>query len=177
MNDQSVLELLKTGKGFDALYAHYPPVEKMIYRNGGTRDDAKDVYQEALIILYRKVNTEDFKLTAKVSTYLFSVCRLLWLEQIRKRGKVPTDKMTEENDRDLQQEVNEETEKGKRLKQAEEALASLGEKCRKILQLFYFDKKSMHEIAKMLGYGSENSAKNQKYKCLETAKKKLEATI
>jgi RNA polymerase sigma factor (sigma-70 family) len=179
MNDNSIITLLRSnkhGKAFSVLYDHYPLVEKMIYRNGGSRNDAKDIYQEALIILYTKAMNENFTLTAKLSTYLFSVCRYLWMDEIRKRGKIPTDKFSEENNLEMQ-EVTVETEQEKKLQLAERAIASLGEKCREILQLFYFQKKSMVEIATLLGYSSENTAKNQKYKCLETAKKKLEESI
>jgi RNA polymerase sigma factor (sigma-70 family) len=149
----------------------------MIYRNGGSRDDAKDIYQEALIILYRKVTGENFTLTSQLGTYLFSVCRFLWLDEIRKRGKIPTGRFSEETDYSFREDISKEIEKEKKLQLVEKAIASLGEKCRKILRLFYFDKKSMDEIAKLLGYNSENTAKNQKYKCLESAKKKLEETI
>jgi RNA polymerase sigma factor (sigma-70 family) len=180
MDDNSILQLLrsaKQGKGFDALYVHYPKVEKMICRNNGSRDDAKDIYQEALIILYRKVTAENFTLSSQLGTYLFSVCRFLWLAEIRKRGKIPADSFNEEKDRVFAEEINQEAEKEKKFQLGEKAIASLGEKCRKILRLFYFDNKSMDEIAKLLGYGSENTAKNQKYKCLESAKKKLEEII
>src|ERR1039457_6248008 len=101
MDDNSILLLLRSdkhGKAFSALYDHYPKVEKMIYRNGGTRDDAKDIYQEALIIFYNKATDVNFKLTSQLGTYLFSVCRFLWLDEIRKRGKMPIDKFNEETD-------------------------------------------------------------------------------
>ena len=180
MDDKLVITLLRTDKhaqGFSALYDHYPPIEKMIYRNGGTRHDAKDIYQEALIILYNKAKDENFRLTAKLSTYLFSVCRFLWMDEIKKRGKIPTDKLSEENDPGLHEDMNKELEKEKELQLAEKAISSLGEKCREILILFYMDRKSMAEIAELLGYSSENTAKNQKFKCLESARKKLQEII
>ena len=178
MDDASIILLLKSNKyskGFYALYDHYPKVEKMIYKNGGTRDDAKDIYQDGLIILYRKVTEGNFTLTAQLGTYLFSVCRFLWMDEIKKREKMPADKFNEENEKGFAEEINIDSEREQKIKQAEKAIASLGEKCRKILRLFYFDKKSMEEIAKLLGYNSENTAKNQKYKCLESAKKNLAA--
>lgn len=180
MDDNSIITLLRSdkhGEAFSALYDHYPPVEKMIYRNGGTRHDAKDIYQEALIILYNKAKDENFRLTAKLSTYLFSVCRYLWMDETKKRGKMPTDELNEENDLALQEDIGKEVEKERKLQLAEKAIASLGEKCRQILMLFYIDRKSMAEIAGLLGYSSENTAKNQKFKCLESARKKLKEII
>ena len=180
MDDNLVITLLRTNKhaqGFSALYDHYPPIEKMIYRNGGSRHDAKDIYQEALIILYNKAKDENFRLTAKLSTYLFSVCRFLWMDEIKKRGKIPTDELSEENDHGLHEDMNKDLEKEKELQLAEKAISSLGEQCREILILFYMDRKSMAEIAELLGYSSENTAKNQKFKCLESARKKLQEII
>ena len=66
MNDQKLIELLqadKTDKAFYKLYSGYPKVEKLVLSKGGNKEDAQDVFQEALIVLYRKVNTTDFKLT------------------------------------------------------------------------------------------------------------------
>ena len=53
-------------------------------QDGGTRDDAKDIFQDALIIFHRKVRSEEFVLTCAVSTYLFSICRNLWREELRR---------------------------------------------------------------------------------------------
>lgn len=180
MDDHSIITQLQSNKhiqAFSALYDHYPPVEKMIYRNGGTRQDAKDIYQEALIILYNKAKDGNFRLTSKLSTYLFSVCRFLWMDEAKRRGKMPSAELSEENDPGLQEDISKEVEKEKKLLLAEKAIASLGEKCRQILTLFYIERKSMNEIAGLLGYNSENTAKNQKFKCLESAKKKLKEII
>ena len=176
MTDQSLIDLLKTSRSdraFLKLYEHYPMAEKMIRTHGGTRYEARDIYQEALIILYSRVNKTGFRLTAKLSTYLFSVCRFLWMNELKKKQKLPTSGFDEIFDIGFEDDMNEAHEKESKLKQAEEAIASLGEKCRQLLQLFYFNNMSMSSIAKKMGYNSENTAKNQKYKCIEQAKKRL----
>ena len=177
MDDNSIIQLLRSNKqekGFSALYTHYPKVEKMIYRSGGSRADAKDIYQEALIILYRKALTPSFQLTSQLGTFLFGVARILWQNEIKMRGKTTTDSYTEQDNAELSQDINTEIEEERKLQLAEKAIASIGEKCKQILKLFYLDQKSMAEIAELLGYSSENTAKNQKFKCLESARKKLE---
>ena len=176
MSDQSIITLLrseKSGSVFLKLYDFYPKVEKMIYQHGGTRDDAKDVYQEALMVLHRKAKDEAFSLSAAAETYLYSVSRFLWMDELRKRGKLPTVRKDEELDQACEQEVGEYLIKEEKFKLAEKAIALLGEKCRQVLQLFYVEEKSMQEIAALLGYNSENTAKTQKYKCLESAKQNL----
>lgn len=78
MNDQKLIELLqsnKTDKAFANLYKGYPKVEKLILSKGGTKADAQDVFQEALIVLYRKVTSTKFELTSQLSTYLIICSR------------------------------------------------------------------------------------------------------
>ena len=100
MDDQKIITLIRTGKNdqaLNALYRHYPLMRKMIRSRGGTSNDAEDIFQEALIILVRKVKAAgqttgsdqakpaEFTLTAQLSTYLFSVCRYLWKDELKKR--------------------------------------------------------------------------------------------
>jgi RNA polymerase sigma factor (sigma-70 family) len=177
MNDNHIIELLrssKSDKAFLSLYTHYPKVEKLVRDFGGTRDEAKDVYQEALVILYNKVNSTDFKLSAQLGTYLYSVCRFLWMDEMKKKKKRGEKKFDERFEVGFAEEMNEAVEKERKIRRVEEALALLGQKCKELLRLFYFNNKSMKEIAKQLGYASEDTAKTQKYKCIESAKKIIE---
>ena len=69
--------------------------------------------------------------------------------------------------------IAEAVEKESKIKIAEKVLTELGDKCRELLVLFYSGTMKLKDIAAKMGYTSENSAKNQKYKCLEGAKRKL----
>jgi RNA polymerase sigma factor (sigma-70 family) len=182
MNDPKIIELIRTGKSdtaLNALYAHFPMMRKMIRSNGGSPDDAEDIFQEALFLLVRKVREGDFRLSAKLSTYLFSVCRWLWKDELKKRKHyVPYLETgltgTEE------QELAEAIENESRTQLAERVVNELKERCKELLLLFYEGRMRLKEIAAKMGYSSENTAKNQKYKCLEAAKnrlKELEQTI
>ena len=174
MQDNEIIELIRTNrhhKAFKELYRHYAPVKKLILSKGGSAADAEDIYQEALIILCRKVSTTDFKLTAKLSTYMYSVSRFLWSDELKKRGRHPHISMAvdAEDETDLREAVENEN----RLKAAENIITQLGDKCRELLQHFYFDSMSMKEIAAKMKFSSEKVAKNQKYKCIERAKAQL----
>jgi RNA polymerase sigma factor (sigma-70 family) len=174
MNDQKLIELLqadKTDKAFYKLYFGYPKVEKLILSKGGNKEDAQDVFQEALIVLYRKVNTSNFKLTSKLSTYLYSVCRFLWKDELIKSKRIGFADFEVEliNESELDETIEHE----KKLKQVEAILSTISVKCQEILQLFYFKKYSMKEIAKQMGYTSERIARTQKYKCMEKAKSQI----
>ncbi len=146
-------------------------VLQMVLNNSGSEADAKDIYQESIIILYSKVKAGNFELTSKLKTYIYSVCRRIWLKKLNQRGnkecelKDVHDFLSVENDleihemRDLQ------------FSKMEESLLMLGEPCRTIIQDFYMQNKSMQEICDKFGYTNPENAKTQKYKCLQRLKK------
>jgi len=178
MNDQKIIELLRSErkhKAFLKLYKNYAQVEKLILSKGGSKEDAKDVFQEALIIFYEKAVKTDFKLTAAISTYLYSVCRFLWKdEHVKRKGKKAEDlsfEFSSEEEIEFQQALDRE----EQFKQLESIITQIGDKCLKLLQLFYYEGLKMADIAKKVGLKSEKIAKNQKYKCLERAKLKANA--
>jgi RNA polymerase sigma factor (sigma-70 family) len=176
MDDNKIIELLKIGKqnkAFLKLYKNYPQVEKLILSKGGSKEDAKDVFQEALIIFYEKVMSTEFKLTAAIGTYLYSVSRFLWKDElIKKKGKTAVNvafEFTSEEEAEFQLAIEREA----KFKQIERVINQIGDKCLQLLKLFYYEGLSMKIIASKVGLKSEKIAKNQKYKCLERAKLKV----
>jgi RNA polymerase sigma factor (sigma-70 family) len=186
MDDQKIIELLRTGESgpaLNSLYKHFPMIRKLVRSNGGNTKDAEDIFQEALIILIRKAKDKDFRLTAQLSTYLFSVSRFLWKDQLKRlsntqipyeavtglTGATGPTGLTESEEAGLYIEV----EKENRARLAEKVLHELKDRCREILLFFYQDRLSLKDIATRMGYNSENTAKNQKYKCLEAARNRL----
>ncbi|MDW5288037.1 sigma-70 family RNA polymerase sigma factor [Formosa sp. PL04] len=168
MNDKKILELFKAGqreKAFSKLYGLYPKIEALILSKGGQKQDASDVFQEALIILNRNLEKSDFKLTSSFYTYLYSVSRFIWKDSQKKLTK---DTLQSFNTTETEQfhSVLEEH----KYQRAERAFLELGERCQQLLQLFYNKAMSFKEIAHVMQFKSEKIAKNQKYKCLTKAK-------
>jgi RNA polymerase sigma factor (sigma-70 family) len=174
MQDQDLIKSVlnnNSDKALNSLYKHFPMMKKMILQRGGNVQDAEDVFQEALIIFIGKIKQDDFALTAKASTYLFSVCRFLWNDELKKRKQpVPFDLEIASEE---QQELERLIEQDSRSKLAEKALEAIRDRCRELLLLFYEDRLKLKDIAAQMGYSSESTAKNQKYKCLEGARNKL----
>jgi len=175
MKDQSLLQLLtseKKEKAFVKIYRYFPKVSRFICKYGGTKEEAQDVFQEALLIFYRKAKTPNFKLTASIETYIFSICKYTWKDQLKQKNKFTHSfehAFTSDDTIPVEVHVQEE----EKYQLAEKALRSIGDKCLQLLSLFYINKKKMREIADLLGFTSESSAKTQKYKCLEKAKQEL----
>jgi RNA polymerase sigma factor (sigma-70 family) len=166
MTDTDIIEHLRNDKysrAVKGLYSIFPAVKKHIVNNSGTVEDAKDIFQDALVILYQKMKTGKFILTVPISTYLHAVVKNLWLQELRKRKRLPIAETDTDVAEDLiGQEPGFDT--------ATAAFNFLGEKCRQLLMLFYFKKKSFREIASLLEFGSEETARNQKYRCIQKAK-------
>ncbi|BDD09616.1 hypothetical protein FUAX_20480 [Fulvitalea axinellae] len=168
MNDQETLKRLRAGdEGVlaDLYKKHFHKITSMITRQGGGMEEAQDVFQEALVAFWQNSRKEDFKLTAQIGTYLYSVCRNLWTKELSRRQRFST----EEADKPIESDYD----RDERVRIIRECVGKMSETCKKVLTLFYFDGLRMERIASELGYSSTDAVKTQKYKC----KKKLDAYI
>lgn len=159
-------------KAIAKLYEAYPMIRQFICTHGGNEADAQDVFQEALLVFYRNAQKTDFELTCAASTYLYSVTRFIWKDWLKKKNR---EVLIEEDNRVISIDFNDTLQQDEEAQQQTKLLAKivskLGQKCQQILKSYYYQRMSMQEIAKKFGYGSTNSAKTQKYKCIERAKK------
>ncbi len=151
---------------------NYHVIQSLIAKNNGTEDDAKDIFQEAMVILYEKSKNSDFKLTSKISTYLYAISRHLWLKKLQKLGRIPTKSIEHIEDiveNEVEFEIIEEKEQA--LLRMEQSIEKLGEPCRSLIKAFYIEKNNMQAIAERFGYTNAENAKTQKYKCFVRLKK------
>ena len=159
------------------LYRRYfPMVLHFVASNSGSEDDAKDIYQEALIVLYEKVRSGSLELHCQLKTYLYSVGRRLWLKQLAQRSRymvrdVETpvaDELAMEN---LADDLAIHEERDRQFDLMAASLDRLGEPCRTLLEDFYIQHLSMQDITEKFGYTNTDNAKTQKYKCLMRLKR------
>lgn len=168
MTDQEIIKLIENQKEDKALlniYKGFSTIEKSLLKMGANKDQAMDIFQEALYLFVEKVRAGGFVLSSKISTYLFSVCRYIYLNDKKQEGKhvKAIDELAHlDNEFDWALETEN--------RKAELAFKTIGEKCQEILTAYYLNQLSMSKIAEAFGFGSEKSAKSQKYKCLEKAK-------
>ncbi|HEY8398630.1 MAG TPA: sigma-70 family RNA polymerase sigma factor [Flavihumibacter sp.] len=151
---------------------HYGMIQTMIINNNGTVDDARDIFQEAMVVLFEKVRSGQFELSCQLKTYIYSVCRRLWLKRLSQQQKLwVTDLDGKENWISVEEDLELQEQQNQAFHLMEKAMLSLGEPCRSLLDAFYLQKKSMVDIANSFGYTNADNAKTQKYKCLTRLKK------
>ncbi len=166
MTDKEIIESLQNDrydKAIKGLYSLFPSIKKYVIANNGSAEDARDIFQDALVILHKKVRDTDFTLAVPLQHYLFGISKNCWLAELRRQKKMPF----VQQDVDVTDYVSDD-EPDYNLANA--AFNLLGEKCRQLLILFYFKKQSYKEIAGELSFNDEKVAKNQKYRCIQKAK-------
>lgn len=157
-NDRNAIEVIYS--------RHFGMVQSLITNNNGSSEDARDIFQEAMIVLYQKSRTPEFELQCQLKTYLYSVCRRLWLKRLNAMQRYVPEMNGAEELVPVENEIEEHEKKNVEFEMMEKAMVGLGEPCRSLLEAFYVEKKSMNEIAEDFGYTNPENAKNQKYKCL-----------
>ncbi|MGG2309976.1 RNA polymerase sigma factor, partial [Salmonella enterica] len=74
-------------KAIETIYKeNFNVVQAFILNNNGSYDEARDIFQEAMIALYEKAQSDSFVLTSKINTYVYSICRRLWLKRLQQLG-------------------------------------------------------------------------------------------
>ena len=166
MTDKEIIEHLQNNKysrAVNGLYDILPSVKQYVRNNNGSADDAQDIFQDALVILYKKIHAGQLVLSVPLKTYLLAVVKNCWLAELRRRKKLPVaDTLPDIADDTINEDPG--------FAIASSAFNFLGKKCKELLILFYFKKKSLKDIAKELAFSSEMVAKNQKYRCIQKAK-------
>lgn len=167
--DASILEGLRNNDNmaWKLLYKeHTNSLRQMVLNKGGSELDADEIEQEALIVLWEKIQNPDFKLTSKISTYLYGVARIKLLERFRKEGKTFSSNQDDISDEEDFSEFD--TEPQTDLQRVLVlSLSEITEKCRQILTLFYLKKEKMEKVAEFMGLAHADAAKKRKYKCFK----------
>jgi RNA polymerase sigma factor (sigma-70 family) len=150
---------------------YFPMVLQLILNNNGDEDDAKDVYQEGIIVLYNKIKSGNFELSSKLKTYIYSVCRRIWLKKLSQQSRKSNNVSDFEDVIAVEVDIEQHEEKDQQFEKMQSALLHLGEPCKTIIQDFYINNLSMQDISEKFGYTNTDNAKTQKYKCLQRLKK------
>ncbi len=151
----------------------FPRVRSMIKHNLGSEEDAKDVFQEAMLITYRRIKEKGLMLTCRFETYIYAVCRFIWLKALGARKQIITEYMSSDY-AIKEQKIDKETEIRK-IRLYEKCFNKLEPSCKKILKL-YFEGISFEEIADIMGFSSGKVASVKKHRCKDHLARSITAT-
>ncbi len=146
----------------------FNPVKQLVLSNAGSENDAEDIFQEALIIVFKKIKEDQkFKLTSAFNTYIYSISRLLWLKQLRNIKKIDIDPLNRDHEEKIEFEPPSPVEdKDLRMAIYQRTLLKIPEDCQKILRLTAQDLTGS-EIARQLGFRSEGYVRKRRHFCKE----------
>jgi RNA polymerase sigma factor (sigma-70 family) len=146
----------------------FTPVRQLIINNAGSENDAEDIFQETLIIIFKKLKEDQkFELTAAFTTYLYSIARLLWLKHLRHIKKIEIDPLNRDHEERIEfEEPLPVEDKDLRVAIYQRTLLMIPEDCQRILRLTAQDITSK-EIARQLGFRSENYVRKRRHFCKE----------
>jgi len=171
MQEAEIIERIRSGKTKEIRHLYSDNTKKMIIshieKNSGSQDDGIEMHQLAVIKFYEKCQSAEFVLTSKISTYLFSIAKNLWLKKLRDTKEYANDdfsrfSLIDDNPSDLKKE---------RIQLISSRINQLGAACKKLVVAFYYRKLSIKEIKENLGYNSDNAVKASKSRCMKQLKK------
>ena len=174
--DARILDLIRKGdeEALVMLYeSNRKPIVAYVSRNSGTSDDAEDLLQESLVILWERVRTGKFEYKAQLSTFIYATMKNLWSQRLRGMKRLSSGEIDPNDHEDFSPSALDVLIESEHAAMVRDALDRIGGQCRKLLLLFYWEEMSMDEIASRLGFANADTAKAKKYQC----KKALERAL
>jgi len=166
LSDKEITEGIASDKNDVLNYVYeemFPYVESYVFQQGGSKEQAQDLFQEAMIIIYKKVISGSLTLHCKFSTFLFAVCKRIWIQD-RKKYFLRLTKLKE------MQFVSESEgpygrDSGIDAKELfDKHFQRLGPDCQQILKM-YFNGVRIDEIREVMGINTIHHASDKKYRC------------
>jgi RNA polymerase sigma factor (sigma-70 family) len=167
--DQEIIKAIVEEEGSEDRVLSYlykeslPEIKKYIMNNSGSMEDAKDIFQEAVIRCYNAIKLGKFKGNSTLKTFLFGISKNLWMNSQRNKNRkaMELDHVVLADTIDLEENLisKEKTEAVNSL------LKMIGERCEKLLRYSVYENMPMKEIAEKMQFPNENVAKTNNYRC------------
>ncbi|HVN48770.1 MAG TPA: sigma-70 family RNA polymerase sigma factor [Bacteroidota bacterium] len=183
-SDARILETLRAGKEhalLELFQQNRQSIRSLVMKNHGNEDDAEDILQDALIVFWEQIRSGKFIYEAKLSTYIYGISKNLWMRRLYKKKRelpMPDDEPDWRDDAQTPLEELIATEESNSVAQAMERI---GSPCKEVLLMYYWEERSMEEIAEALHFSNADTAKSKKYQCKKTLelliKKQLQGVV
>jgi RNA polymerase sigma factor (sigma-70 family) len=179
-SDEELVNTIKTQKDINPailfLYQqHSESVSSFIGSKGGSIQDGEDIFQEVVVAFITIVKNDKYRGESSIRTFLVSIAKNIWYNEIRKRQSTGNRERIYENEKDtVEDEIVVQIGDLETKQQFRQLLDRLGDPCRKLLLLYYYENLSMKEMVEHLPYENEQVVRNKKYKCLKHLTKMVE---
>ncbi len=172
---EAILRKEQLDEAIRQLYQQHAEINRsFIIGKGGTEQDGDDIFQETVVSFIDTVQRGKFRQESGIRTFLISISKHLWYNEIRRRQRAGNREKVFEMDRSREDtDVSVLIQDRELQNQLQELLKALGESCKKILTLFYYENLSMKEMISLLPYENEQVVRNKKYKCLQQLTEKI----
>jgi len=151
---------------------NYRSVRHLITTNSGNEEDARDIFQDTLVILYKKLKSNNLILHCSIGTFIYSIAKLLWLKELKIRGKEVKGYSDYDDYADESSNIVKIYEYNERLDFYRRIFEQLSEDCKKVLKMF-MKNFTISEVTKIMGYSSEQHTKNRRYRCKKALVKRI----
>jgi len=143
---------------------YYPLIEGYITHNQGSVEQARDIFQDAMIVVYNRIKSDELELSCKFGTYLYAICKNIWVQE-RKKHLLRAEKIKQHplmvndpgpaDDPLLQNHLT---------TLFNRHFEELSKDCQKILSM-YFNNFSVEEIRMAMNYRDLHHTADRKYRC------------
>lgn len=158
-------------------YAKYFEMVRCYIRdNNGNEEDARDIFQDTLLVLFQKARKETIQLTCSLGTYLYSISRYLWLKELARRRWITPNPVDLDECVDATADISQISEQNERIFLYRLHFERLSKDCQQVLSLF-MEGRSIAEITLLMGYSSEQYTRNRRYRCKCSLIRSIRATI
>lgn len=150
----------------------FPKVKAYIISNSGNKDDALDIFQDAIVILCKQIRENRYNSKYEIAAFLYTVSKNLWINKVKKDNRQTefSENFKEAEHHDFTDDIITD----QKASILQKAIRELGKKCFELLQYAFYQKLSGEEICAKMGFATVNAVKTQKYKCKQKLIKMIE---
>ncbi len=151
---------------------YFDSIHRMVLKNSGHTEDAEDIFQDMMVILYKKIKAKELNLTCTLKTYMYAICRNLWLQKLQRKSKGDIEIEEFEDEQTEPFELNEDLQYEAKYNLYQKHFLQLSKDCQRVLKLF-LQKTSLKRITEIMGFSSVDYTKTRKYLCKKSLKEKI----
>ena len=167
--DDEILRAIKSensGSVLNYLYKNVQPkIKAWVLQNNGDVEEAQDIFQDAVIAFYKYVRMNQFKEGNNVTGFIYSISKNLWINRVKQKNRMVVNIEKHENNFIEENDFFSQIISNERANKIQEILSQLGERCKELLTHSIYDRMTMEEISKKMGFNNADTAKTKHYKC------------